>query len=369
MARPTFLFDEHVKLGGKMVDFMGWKLPVQYEGILAEHAQCRSSACLFDTGHMGQIHVSGEHAAEDLSRILTQNARALPVGRSKYGLMLYPDGNIRDDTILMRLGPYEFLLVVNAGPLIDDLRWLLRHCSNDTRVVDQTQTWAKLDLQGPAGFAVLDEMVDIDLAGLGYFSATPGNICDLRCVISRTGYTGELGYEIFIPLQNATRVWRALVEDDRVKPAGLGARDLLRLEMCYPLYGQDATAQTNPAQADLAGFIKFDHDFVGSDALKEKMDRGAGKKLVAFVSDSRRRPPQHAEIHHDGKCVGEVTSGAYSPSLGCSIGMGYVPTELAEIGKEMTVQTGRASLDITLAKKPLYTEGTCRARKLRSLDV
>jgi aminomethyltransferase len=367
VARPTFLFDEHVKLGGKMVDFMGWKLPVQYEGILAEHDQCRNSACLFDTGHMGQIHLAGEHAAEDLSKVLTQNARALPVGRSKYGLMLHEDGGIMDDTILMRLGPYEFLLVVNAGPLIDDLRRVLQHCSSDTRVVDQTQTWAKLDLQGPAAFAVLDDLVDIDLSGLGYFSATPGNICDLRCVISRTGYTGELGYEIFIPLQNAVGVWRALVGDDRVKPAGLGARDLLRLEMCYPLYGQDATRETTPLEADLDGFIKLDHDFIGAEALEQRMARGAEKKLVAFVGDSRRRPPQHAEIHHKGQRVGEVTSGAYSPSLGCSIGMGYVPTELAEPGNEMTIVTDRFELEITLAQKPLYRDGTCRAKKLRSL--
>lgn len=367
MARPTFLFDQHVKLGGKIVDFMGWRLPVQYEGILAEHAHCRKHACLFDTGHMGQIHLSGEHAADDLSRILTQNANALPVGRSKYGLLLHPDGGIMDDTILMRLGQYEFLLVVNAAPLLDDLRWILQHVSSDTTLVDQTQTWAKLDLQGPAAFAVLDDLVDLDLTSLGYFCATPGRICNLRCVISRTGYTGELGYEIFIPLQNAVQVWRALLADERVAPAGLGARDLLRLEMCYPLYGQDADDKTTPLEADLGGFIKFDHDFIGAEALQRREEAGIERKLVAFTAESRRRPPHDAALVHDGQPVGRVTSGAYSPTLGCSIGMGYVPTELAQTGRELTIQTKRFELPVTLADKPLYTEGTCRARKLRSL--
>ena len=365
-SRKTFLYEQHMALGGRMVDFMGWQLPVQYtDGILAEHAQCRRSACLFDTGHMGQLLISGEHAADDLSHILTQNANALPVGRARYGLLLNRDGNILDDTILMRLGQYEFLLVVNAAPLIEDLMWLLKHASSDTRIVDQTQTWGKLDLQGPEAFGVLNNLVDVDLTALGYFSATHGNICGLRCIISRTGYTGELGYEIFIPAQNLTQVFQALLADDRVKAAGLGARDLLRLEMCYPLYGQDADARTNPFEADLGAFIKFDHDFIGAEPLQRMLDGGGPqRKLVAFRSDTRRKPPHDAQLVHEGQPVGIVTSGAFSPSLGCSIGMGYVPVDLARPGVELTVRAERVEIPVRLAEKPLYREGTCRRKGL-----
>ncbi len=366
-SRKTFLYDQHVRLGGRIVDFMGWLLPVQYAGgILAEHEQCRRSACLFDTGHMGQILVTGEHAADDLSRILTQNPHALPVGRARYGLLLNPDGGIRDDTILMRLGQYEFLLVVNAAPLIDDLMWLLKNASSDTRLQDQTQTWGKLDLQGPESFAVLDEMVDIDLASLGYFQATHAQIRNLRCILSRTGYTGELGYEIFIPAQNLSEVFEAFLADDRVAPAGLGARDLLRLEMCYPLYGQDMTAATNPIQAGLGAFIKFDHDFIGAQAIRPVAENGPDRVLVAFATESRRKPRHDATILHQARKVGVVTSGAWSPCLGRSIGMGYVPPDLAEAGTELTIQVGQAELPATVADKPLYTEGTCRKKKLRT---
>ncbi|MFP4354106.1 MAG: glycine cleavage system aminomethyltransferase GcvT [Phycisphaerae bacterium] len=365
--RKTFLYEQHSRLGGRIVDFMGWQLPVQYEkGILAEHAQCRRSACLFDTGHMGQILISGEHAADDLAGILTQNPHALPVGRARYGLLLNEDGGIRDDTILMRLGQYEFLLVVNAAPLIEDLMWLLKHASSDTHIVDQTQTWGKLDLQGPESYNILNALVDIDLAQLGYFNATHGQITGLRCIISRTGYTGELGYEIFIPAQNLDELFETFLDDPRVAPAGLGARDLLRLEMCYPLYGQDMTDQTNPFQAALGTFIHFDHEFIGSGPIRPIAEKGPEKILAAFTAETRRKPPHGAMILQDGQPVGQVTSGAWSPCLECSIGMGYVPVELAKPGIELIVDAGRAQIPVTIADKPLYKNGTCRKKNLRS---
>ena len=362
MARKTFLYEEHVRLDGKLVDFQGWVLPVQYSSILAEHNQCRTQACLFDTGHMGQIMISGPNAADDLSSLLTQNAHALPVGRSKYGLLLNDQCGVLDDSILMRLGQDDFLLVVNAGPLVTDVMWMLKHASSDTVLTDQTSCWGKLDLQGPASFDVLSALVDVDIARLGYFCVTYGKICGLRCIISRTGYTGELGYEIFIPAQNLTEVFRSILADDRVLPAGLGARDLLRLEMCYGLYGEDITAENNPYEADLDYFVKLDHEFVGSKRLAELANNSPARKLIAFKSTSRRKPPRGGEIWHDGRFVGQVTSGAYSPSLGLSIGMGYIPTKLAEVGTELVIRGPRVELNVTVAKKPLYTEGSCRKK-------
>lgn len=362
MPNKTCLFDRHVGLGGRIVDFHGWLLPVQYEGILAEHGHCRRGACLFDTSHMGQFAVTGAAAAEELDSVLTQSAGELAVGKARYGFLLNERAGIIDDTILMRLGCEEFLLVVNAGPLEGDFRWLSGRLGGKARIDNRSGSWGKVDLQGPESFKVLSGRVDFDLASLDYFCVRRGACCGQRCIVSRTGYTGELGYEIFAPAEGIPVVFDKLLADPIVAPAGLGARDLLRLEMCYPLYGQDISEQTNPLEADLGRFAGLGkgREFIGSEALAKIADDGPARKLVAFRTDSRRRANTGETIFSGDVEVGEVTSAGLAPGLGVSVGLGYVTTACAASGTELAVRTQRGDLPVVVADKPLYENGTCR---------
>ena len=359
MSSRTVLFGEHVKLGGRMVDFHGWELPVQYEGILSEHVHCRQAACVFDTSHMGQLLIRARPS--ELGRVVTQHATALPVGRSQYGFLLNEAGGILDDTVLMRLGGEEFLLVVNAGPAQSDFEWVCGHLPSGHVALQSAQGWGKVDLQGPLSARVLRSRTDADLSRLGYYGVTRAKVCGCECVLSRTGYTGELGYEVLAPAESILTIFRELVADPTVKPAGLGARDSLRLEMGYPLYGEDIDTETNPLEAGLGEFVRFDHDFVGSAALRAVLPR---RRRVTFVVDSRQRPGRGDEIWHEGHAVGHLTSAAFSPSLSVSIGMGYVPVELSRPGLEMVVKTQRRDLSVRVAKWPLYRRGTHRTREL-----
>lgn len=345
-----------------MLDFHGWMLPMQYEGILAEHAHCRRAACVFDTCHMGRFHISGPDAAAALAAVCTQDAAALPVGRCRYGFLLNDRGGILDDTILIRLGRQEFLLVVNAAPARSDLQWLQSHLTGDVRLVNRTASWGKLDLQGPASFAVLKGLVEGDLAGLTYFSAAAMPCCGVERIVSRTGYTGELGYEIMLPTEAVGELFERIVSHEAVKPAGLGARDLLRLEMCYPLYGQDMCEDANPLEADMGRFVDLGRDFIGAEALRAAA--GVERKLVAFRTESRRKAASGQEITVNDSPVGAVTSAAFSPSLGVSIGMGYVRADLAAPGAELTIRHPRGPLPAAVAARPLYKKGTCRTRNL-----
>jgi aminomethyltransferase len=364
MSRKTALYERHEKLGGKMVDFAGWLLPVQYESILGEHEHCRGSAVVFDTSHMGQFYFTGPAAGEQLGKLCTQDPAALKVGRCKYGFLLNENGGVLDDTILMRLGGQQYLLVVNAGTLDGDLGWIQHHMSGAAGVelVNRSGAgWGKLDLQGPRSAEVLAPMVDIDLHKLGYFGVTEATCRGRRLVLSRTGYTGELGYEIMAPADDLVRMFDRLMASAIVRPAGLGARDSLRLEMCYPLYGHELNPLRTPIEADLGGFVKLDRDFAGSEALRKQTAAGTRQKLIAFRSDSRRRANPDNAILCEGRPAGTVTSAAFSPSLKVSVGMGYVDAPLAVPGQELTVDTGRVELPVVVSEKPLYTHGTCRA--------
>jgi len=363
MPRKTPLFDRHVQLGGRVVDFHGWQLPVQYSGgIIAEHDHCRSAACLFDTCHMGQLEISSPQAGEALGTILTQDAAALPVGRCQYGFILDENGGIIDDTILMRLEASRFLLVVNAATRDGDAEWLRERLGQSAHLRDLSEQWGKLDLQGPASFQVLGDLIEADLTALGYFSVVQARCGGVECVVSRTGYTGELGYELFLPASAVAHVFQRLLEEAVVHPAGLGARDLLRLEMSYPLYGQDISRETNPVEADMERFVDLDRDFLGAEALRKLRAAGPKRKLVAFRGLGRRRADHGLAILAGDDPVGTVTSAAYSPSLGVSIGLGYVRADLAKPNVDLTVRHSRGDLPIRVAPKPLYQEGTCRKR-------
>jgi len=347
-----------------MVDFHGWVLPVQYEGILAEHLHCRSSACLFDTSHMGQIIINTDRP-ESIGRVTTQDAAALKVGRAKYGFLLNEEGGIIDDTVLMRLTESEFMLVVNAGTADGDFQWVSDHLSGEAELTNQSASgWSKIDLQGPLSAQILSGHTDCDLKEMRYFAVTRASVCGRPCILSRTGYTGELGYEIYTPDEAVLEIYGELLSDERVRPAGLGARDSLRLEMCYPLHGQDIHERVNPLEADLGFFLKGRSGYLGWSAISEIAETAPARKLVAFKTEGRRRPQSGDEILSSGQAVGRVTSAAFSPSLGVSIGMGYVPSELSKTGTNLAIAGARAEIPAVVATKPLYNQGTCRTKDI-----
>lgn len=345
-----------------MVDFAGWQLPVQYEGILAEHKHCRNACSLFDTSHMGQFLITGPDAAQQLAAAISQDATALPVARGKYGFILNDDGGVIDDTILFRLTDNEFLLVVNAGTTPGDLAALQNRISGQT-VIKHLADWGKLDVQGPQAFDVLAPHVDGDLAAMPYFGVAHLNVAGNEAIVARSGYTGELGYEIFLPGKHLPALAQALVDGETVKPAGLGARDSLRLEMGYPLYGHELNTETTPIEAAMGAFLDLDRNFHGVEALRKQKDAPPTRTLAALLTDQRRRFDAGDNIlDADGNVVGTVTSGAFGPSLGAAAGLGYVNAALAKTDTALVIATARAEIPATVTDRPLYKNGTCRKK-------
>lgn len=365
MVKKTVLHGRHVEAGGRLVDFGGWELPVQYEGILAEHRHCREGAALFDCSHMGQFYITGPEAGAALGRVCTQDAENLKVGRCKYGYLLNESGGVIDDTILMRLGEESYHLVVNASTQDGDFAWMCEKMSGDFELVNLSGDagWSKVDLQGPESLDVLAPLVDGDLTEWKYFGVKACVVDGREVVLSRTGYTGELGYEVMGSAEDVLAIFDRIICDERVKPAGLGARDSLRLEMTYPLYGHEMDVETTPLESDGGFFLDLDRAFIGVEALRKQKEEGLGRILVAYSAETRRRTSPGDEIWADGKKVGVVTSGAFSPSLEKSVGMGFVEPEFMGAGTGLTVRTARADIDVIVETKPLYREGTCR-RKL-----
>lgn len=364
MSKETVLHDCHARLGGRIVDFHGWMLPVQYQGVLGEHRHCRTAAVVFDTSHMGQFLLTGPDAEGQIARIATQDAAAMGVGTCRYGFLLNESGGVLDDTILMRLGEGELLMVVNAGTAGGDLAWLGEHLAGEVSLSNLSdQGWGKVDLQGPAALDVLAPLCDAEVARLNYFTARRCRCCGRDCVIARTGYTGELGYEIMACGEDLVAIFERLAATPPVMPAGLGARDSLRMEMCYPLYGSELSEAVNPIDAGLGDFVDLSRQFIGVDALRSVARRGADRKLVALRAESRRRGSAGDRIVMDGRIVGQVTSGAFSPSLEVSIALGFVHSEAAKCGTELVIRTARAELPVTVREKPLYHKGTCRTKR------
>lgn len=349
-----------------MVEFSGWELPVQFEGVLAEHRHCRSATAVFDTAHMGVFRFSGPEATAALSWLLTQNAAELAVGRCRYGFLLNPEGGVLDDCILERLDEANYLLVVNAGTRERDAEWIQSHLRGDCRFRDLTsEGWAKIDVQGPRAFETLRPHLGDRLAGLGYFGVAAMPMGGAEGAVSRTGYTGELGYELMGPADVLRGLLPSLLEAPEVRPAGLGARDSLRLEMGYPLYGHELAEDINPVEADAGAFVRFDHAFMGAEAVRAAAEHGPERRLVAFRTETRRRSePGDALLDGEGEGAGEghVTSGAFCPSLGVSAGLGFVPAAMARPGRALVVRTARTEIPAVVADRPLYRGGTCRTK-------
>lgn len=355
----TPINSRHRELKALMAPFGGWDMPIQYEGIIAEHAWCRQKAALFDICHMGEFIFEGDFEAGGLEDVFTFSVKTIPVGRSRYGFLLNEQGGIIDDLIVFRLAENKVMIVVNAATAPNDFAVIIQRLKGGsfTNITEQT---GKLDLQGPLAREVMVAALGEQVATIPYFKFITMDILGVEAIVSRTGYTGELGYEIFIPAEKVCQLWDLLLLDERVKPAGLGARDVLRLEVGYSLYGSDIDEVTTPLEAGLGAFVNFDKNFVGKDALLKQKESGVTKQKIAFNVSSRRSPRHHYEIFSGDKQIGSVTSGVFSPMLGCGIGIGFASSGEYPSGTPLTISHERVSMEAIVCEVPFYVSGSLR---------
>jgi len=352
--KRTALFDRHEKLGAKNIGFCGWEMPVQYEGILKEHEACRNSAAIFDTSHMGEFFFEGNLLFSGINNAITVDVLQLPIGKCKYGFLLNKNGGIIDDLIVYKAAEDRLMFVVNASRIDVDFKTINDQLENGVFTNASEQT-SKLDIQGPKAKEILQELISFDLDELGFFSFCETDIMSSFALVSRTGYTGELGYELYVDNKTAPALWDKLVKRGAI-PAGLGARDVLRLEMGYSLYGQELDENTTPIEAGVGFFIKYDKHFTGKDALLKQKKEGAPKKSVAFKTNSKRAPRHGMEIHQNGQKIGVVTSGTFSPSVQSGIGIASVNAKLYDKEAPLELNTGRKNIPITIEKLPFYNK-------------
>ncbi|MFH1458820.1 MAG: glycine cleavage system aminomethyltransferase GcvT [Candidatus Omnitrophota bacterium] len=359
--KVTRLLEEHKQLKARMAGFGGWLMPIQYQGIITEHNWTRKKCSIFDICHMGEFIV--QVPADDLSfeKIVTVNTQKMPVKSCKYGFMLNQAGGIIDDVLVYRIKDNEYMLVVNAATKDSDKEHLRKNLSKNTEWKDISQITGKLDLQGPQAKAVLKMLIDKEkFENLKYYNFDRFNILNENIIISRTGYTGELGYELYISNDKISELWKTLLSDERVKPAGLGARDTLRLEAGYPLYSQDIDINITPLEAGFEKVLDFSKDFIGKESLAKQKAAGITKKLTFFITESRRAPRHNYDIFFGDKKIGVVTSGSFSPSLTCGIGMGYVDINFITPGTEIILKDKEIEIKAKITEKPFYKKGTAR---------
>lgn len=361
--KRTLLYDTHVALGARMVEFGGWEMPVQYSGILDEHHAVRNAAGLFDIDHMGQFDVTGKDALPFLQHVLTADISKLEMNQAGYAIMCYADGGVIDDTFVYKLpgkpkGTIKYMVVVNASNREKDFAWLNAHrVGFRVELEDVSEKYYMLAFQGPQAEAVLQKLESFDLSKIKYHHAREFKIHTDRGLLARTGYTGEDGFELFVPIEYGTHVWNAILDagkDAGVKPIGLGARDSLRFEAKMPLYGHEMDAQTTPLEAALGWACDLNKMFIGRDALLKQKLEGVKKKLIGFEMLDRGIARNGHEIAKDGQVIGVVTTGMFSPTLQKNIGLGFVKPEFAAIGAEFEIVIRGNALKARVIKTPFY---------------
>ncbi len=358
--KHTPLAARHRAMGALMAPFGGWEMPIQYEGILAEHRGCREKAALFDICHMGEFLYEGDITAGGLEDVFTFSVATIPVGRSRYGFLLNDHGGIVDDLIVFRIADDKAMVVVNAATAPNDFAVIGSRLTGAARFEDISARTGKLDLQGPMSRDVLVSLLGPGIAPLPYFRFVETEVLGARAIVSRTGYTGELGYEIFLPAEIVGELWDTLLSFPSVNAAGLGARDLLRLEVGYSLYGNDLDETITPIEAGLEAFVNFEKRFVGKEALLAQKAKGPSRSKVAFKVGSRRSPRHHYEIWAADSRVGTVTSGAFSPMLGCGIGIGLVEPSFAGPDTLLSIRHEKVAMDATACPMPFYASRSLR---------
>ena len=345
-------------LGAKMVDFAGWDMPVQFRSVIDEHLAVRTRAGLFDVSHMGEILVEGAGALDLVQRLTPNDVAALSVGQAHYSALLTARGTFVDDILVYRRDAERFLLCVNASNVEKDFRHVREHAPSGVRVEDASERFAQLALQGPRAAEILSRVADPAVARIGSFHFVEGKILGATAILSRTGYTGEDGFEIYLEPEGAEEVYRALLsagEADGLIPCGLGARDTLRLEARMPLYGNDIDDTVTPLEAGVGFIVRLEKgEFLGSDVLRRQKEQGVARRLAGFELTGRGIPRHGYPLRVDGRDVGLVTSGTFSPFLKKSIGLGYFPAEAARIGREIEVVIRGQAVAGKIVKTPFY---------------
>src|SRR2546430_8146240 len=345
-----------------MTNFGGWLMPLQYTSIREEHRAVREAVGLFDLSHMGEVRLKDDAVAQ---RLLTRDLTALRTGRVQYALLCHDDGGIIDDVLVYAVADGGYLLVVNAGNQDSDFDWIRSHAP-DGAVFNVGPEWALVGVQGPGAVALVQRLTSSALGGVKYYAFIEGRVADVACLISRTGYTGEDGFELFCGNDDARRLWRALLEEgqaDGIRPAGLGARDTLRLEAGMRLYGNDMDADTSPLEAGLDWTLNLEKDFIGRDAIITSRQRGLSRQLVGFKMLDRSIPRHGYRIVSDAREVGTVTSGNVSFTLGYNIGMAYVPPAMSEPGTRLGVDVRGTAAPAEVVPLPFYKRPHPKGRK------
>jgi len=350
----------HIKNNGRIVEFAGFLMPIQFEGIIQEHETVRTGVGVFDVSHMGEIEIRGNDRIKFTNFITTNDVLKLDPNQVQYSAMLYPDAGIVDDLLVYNLKDRIFL-VVNAANTDKDYQWILNNKRLNVEILNRSDEIGQLAIQGPKSERVMQKLCDFNLQELRYYWAVETKLKNTHVILSRTGYTGEDGFEVYVDRKDAQKIWEMVFEAGKefnIKPIGLGARDTLRFEMRYCLYGNDIDKTTNPLEAGLGWIVKFDKgDFIGKDPLLKIKDVELKRKLVGFESISSGIPRPHLEIYNGEKKIGFVTSGTFSPSLKKGIGLGYVETKYSEVGKKLKV-IGKEPIEVEIIKGPFYKKGT-----------
>lgn len=364
--KRTPLYETHRQTGARMVPFGGWEMPVQYSGVLEEHRAVREAAGLFDVSHMGEFEVKGPEALALIQRVSVNNAAKLAVGQVQYSLMCREDGTVVDDILVYRLGEEHYWLVVNAGNADKDWDWVSRARDEaglrNLTLANISGQVAQIALQGPAAEAILQPLVpDLALDGIAFYWARTGvGVAGIETlVLSRTGYTGEDGFELYCRAEDAAALWNALMAAGKERgllPCGLGARDTLRFEARLPLYGHELSEEVTPYEAGLGFFVKTKKgtDFIGREALVARKEQGAARKLVGLEMTGRGIPRQGYEVAHGGQVVGHITTGTFAPTLNKNLGLAYVPAGLAAVGTELDVIIRGKAVPATVVETPFY---------------
>ena len=353
--KKTALHDVHVNLGAKMVEFAGFHMPIQYRSIREEHLRVRTTVGVFDVSHMGEIIISGPRALDMVQKVTINDAAKLEIGQVQYSAMCYPDGGIVDDLLVYRFANH-YMLVVNAANKDKDLQWILQNKIDDCQIEDKSDEITQLAVQGKKSEETLQKLTKIDLAAIKYYWFTEGELAGVPMIISRTGYTGEPGFELYFANEYALKVWDAVMEAGKefdIEPIGLGARDTLRLEKKMCLYGNDIDETTNPIEAGLGWITKLDKgDFIGREVLLKVKEEGPKRKLVAIVLEGQGFPRHGYKIFKDNQEIGHVTSGTVSPVLNKGIAMGYVAREFAKVGTQLEIDIRGKKVPAVVIKPP-----------------
>ncbi|MBK5246125.1 MAG: glycine cleavage system aminomethyltransferase GcvT [Peptostreptococcaceae bacterium] len=359
--KRTPLYEKHLEYKGKLIDFGGWELPVEYVGIIPEHEAVRNSAGLFDVSHMGEVTVTGEDAEKYIQKMVTNDISNMDVMQIYYSPMCYPNGGVVDDLLIYKYNREKYLLVINAANTEKDVEWLQSNVSGNLKVKNVSSEYAQLALQGPKAQKILQKLTDKNLDDIKFF-----HFCDevpigeMKVFVSRNGYTGEDGFEVLVAPQEAEKLWDRIIEagkEDGLLPAGLGARDTLRFEVCLPLYGHEINDSITPLEAGLGFFVKLDKDdFIGKEELMNQKSSGLKRKLCGIEMIDRGIPRAGFEVFSEGRKIGYITSGSYSPTLKKNIGLALMDIEFSEEGREVEVLIRNKLLKTKIIKKPFYAK-------------